>query len=127
MGTFFTLLAEPAYAAFRMLVGAMFAMHGAQSLFDVLGNAHGVPPTGSQIWVGKIIELGCGTLVAIGLFSRYAAFLASGTMAVAFWQFHFKKAAPLPIENGGEMAVLYCFAFLVIATKGSGILALRKD
>ena len=78
----------------------------------------------SQLGIGGVIELACGTLVAIGLFARFAAFLASGTMAVAYFQFHWKLAtagyAWLPIVNKGELAVLYCFVFLYVAARGAG-------
>ena len=79
----------------------------------------------SQIGVGGVIELVCGALVALGLFARPAAFLASGTMAVAYWQFHFKPHgwSWLPMINQGELAVLYCFVFLAIAAAGAGKLS----
>jgi len=122
-------LEEPAYAAFRIVAGALYLPHGMQKLLGAFG---GMPPNGAsadfskqpQIWIGGFLELTCGALVALGLFTRPAAFLASGTMAVAFWQFHFQADAPLPVQNGGELAVLYCFAFFAIAAKGPGMLAL---
>lgn len=127
MDSLFKSLADPAWALLRIFAGAMFAMHGAQSLFDILGNERGVPPAGSQMWIGKGIEFTTGILVAVGCFTRPAAFLASGTMAVAFWQFHFAAGKPLPIQNGGEMAVLYCFIFLAIAGKGAGRFAMHRS
>jgi putative oxidoreductase len=79
----------------------------------------------SQVGVGGVIELVCGTLIAVGWFTRPAAFLASGMMAVAYLQFHWKFAfanvAWAPIVNRGEPAVVYCFLFLFIATHGAGI------
>jgi putative oxidoreductase len=66
------------------------------------------------------IELIGGTLIMIGLFTHWAAFIASGEMAVAYWLVHGTKAL-LPIQNNGELAVLYCFIFLFIATRGGGI------
>ncbi len=116
---------EPlAYAALRIVTGALFSVHGMQKLF-------GWPPSGrtialmSQLGVGGVIELVCGLLVAIGLFTRPAAFLASGTMAVAYFQFHWKLAFAnaqwLPSVNHGELAVAYCFVFLFVAAHGAGI------
>ena len=117
-------LADPSYALFRIVVGAQFALHGAQKIFGVLGGFGGTPgataPLGSQMWIGGLVEFICGVAVAIGFQARWAAFLACGTMAVAYFQFHQPKGA-LPLQNGGELAVIYCFAFLVIATKGAGI------
>ena len=114
---------EPlAYAALRIVSGAMFAFHGAQK---ILGwHSEHTPPVGSQLWVGGILELVCGLLIALGLLTRCAAFLASGTMAVAYIQFHWKFAVAgamwLPALNHGELAVLYCFLFLFVAARGSG-------
>jgi putative oxidoreductase len=120
---------EPwAYSALRAVAGFMFLFHGTQKLFGVLGS-HGVPAVGSQMWFGGIIELACGTLIALGLFTRAAAFLASGQMAVAYFQFHWKLAlgsAILPIVNKGELAVLYCFVFLVICLRGPGPISLDR-
>ncbi|MFL5320391.1 MAG: DoxX family protein [Myxococcaceae bacterium] len=115
---------KPAYAAFRIVVGGMFCVHGMQKIFGWVGSA-GQPPVGSQLWVGGIIELVCGALVAIGFFTRPAAFLACGTMAVAYFQFHWKLDMHgwnwIPVVNKGETAVLYCFAFLFIFAIGHGI------
>jgi putative oxidoreductase len=118
----------PVYAIFRIVVGALFLQHGLQKLFGLLdGN---MPPTGSQMWFGGVIELVCGTLVLVGLQAGWAAFLASGTMAVAYFQVHQTNGkGALPIQNGGELAVVYCFVFLLIAAKGDGmwsISGLRK-
>ena len=107
------------YAIFRIVFGFMFMVHGAQKLF-------GWPPSKQPmevagiILVAGIIELVCGFLVMIGFFSSFAAFLASGTMAVAYFMAH-QPGGALPIMNGGELAVVYCFAFLYIASRGSGV------
>lgn len=119
----------PAYALLRAVSGSLFLCHGLQKLFGVLG---GTPmPVGSQLWLGAVIELVTGALIAVGLFTRPAAFLASGTMAVAYIQFHWKLAfagsAWLPVINKGELAVLYCFLFLFIAAHGSGIASLDRQ
>lgn len=118
--------AEPLYAVFRIVLGALFLQHGLQKLFGVLLDptkpARGLAHFPSQSWFGGWIELLTGTLVAIGLWAGWAAFLASGTMAVAYWQFHhFPREGAMPIQNGGELAVVYCFAFLYVAAKGNGI------
>jgi len=107
------------YALMRIVVGFLFLWHGAQKLLGFPpGMPDGVPAF--ITYVAGPIELVGGVLVMIGLFTRGAAFLASGLMAAAYWMAHGTKAL-LPIQNGGEPAVLYCFVFLYIATRGSGI------
>ena len=112
---------DHAYALMRIVAGAMFAFHGVQILFGTLSN-HPKPPIMSQTWFGGVIELVGGILVLVGLQTRLAAFLCSGTMAVAYFQFHWKfQLGPnfFPAVNQGEMAVLYCFIFLLVACRGS--------
>mgnify|MGYP003580300017 CR=1 FL=1 len=91
----------------------------------ILGWLGPTKEVGSQLWIGGVIELVCGVLIALGLFTRPAALLASGTMAVAYFQFHWKLSLEdykfLPIVNHGELAVLFCFVFLLIAIRGAGI------
>lgn len=115
--------ASLAGAALRIVAGAMFACHGAQKILGFLAT-NPQPAVGSQVWFGGLIELVGGALIALGLFTRPAALLASGTMAVAYFQFHWKLVTDhwkfLPIVNGGEPAVLYCFVFLVFAVSGAG-------
>ena len=92
-----------------------------QKVFGLL--AEHQPEVPSQLWVGGIIELATGLLVAAGFFTRWAAFIASGTMAVAYFQFHWKFQLDsnfFPAVNGGELAVVYCFIFLYVACKGAG-------
>jgi len=116
-----------ASAALRIVTGVMFAFHGAQKILGWFSDKP-TEPVGSQLWIGGLIELACGILVALGLFTRPAALLASGTMAVAYFQFHWKLAFAnamfLPIKNGGDAAVLYCFVFLVFAISGAGAYSL---
>jgi putative oxidoreductase len=110
--------AEIVYAFVRVITGLMFAFHGYQKFFGPQ-----VPPIGSQMWFGAIIELLGGLLIAVGLGTVYAAFLASGTMLVAYAQFHWKGALDanfFPANNRGETAVLYCLVFLYFACRGGG-------
>jgi putative oxidoreductase len=121
-------LGECAYALLRIASGAMFAFHGAQKVFGLLGADR--PPVGSQLWIGGVIELVGGSLIALGLFASLAGFLCSGTMAVAYFQYHWKfrfDESFLPAVNQGELAALYCFVFLVVATKGNGAWSLGPD
>jgi putative oxidoreductase len=107
------------YAVLRIVTGFLFLWHGMQKLFGFPGEMPpGVPAF--IIWVAGPIELVGGILVMIGLFTRWAAFLASGLMAFAYWMGHGTKAL-LPALNGGEPAVLYCFVFLYIAARGPGL------
>jgi putative oxidoreductase len=107
------------YALFRFVVGFLFLWHGMQKLF---GYPSGMPPGVPAFitWTAGPIELIGGTLVTIGLWTRWAAFLASGLMAFAYWMGHGTHAL-LPVVNGGELAVIYCFAFLFISARGAGI------
>jgi putative oxidoreductase len=112
---------EAAYTLLRVVSGLLFATHGAQKMFGVLGGS--VPKVGTQIWIGGVIELVAGLAIAAGLLTRWAAFLASGTMAVAYIHSHWKlamNAGFFPIVNKGELALLYAFLFLYIACRGSG-------
>jgi putative oxidoreductase len=115
-------LTDHVYVALRMIAGLMFSFHGMQKIFGVL-SSHAQPAVGSQVWFGGIIELACGLLIAAGALTRPAAFLASGTMAVAYTQFHWKLATDakfFPAINQGELAVIYAFLFLYIACRGAG-------
>lgn len=113
--------ADAAYALLRIVAGLLFCFHGVQKIFGVLTEFH--PPVGSQLWIGGLIELVAGIAIAAGFFTRYAAFLASGTMAVAYVQFHWRfgvGAQFLPGVNKGEPALLYAVLFLYFACRGSG-------
>jgi putative oxidoreductase len=108
---------ERIYALFRFMVGVLFACHGAQKLFGALG---GQKMTSNPMMLAAgIIEFAGGLLIAIGLLTAWAAFIASGEMAVAYFMVH-AKGGFWPLLNKGEAAVLYCFAFLYIAARGSG-------
>lgn len=118
------------YALLRIVSGALFAVHGGQKMLNWLG-AKQEPAFGSQMWIGGVIELVAGVLIAVGYQTRLAAFLSSGTMAVAYFQFHWKLQLSdfkwLPSVNHGELSVLYCFIFLFIAARGGGTWALRSN
>jgi putative oxidoreductase len=108
------------YAAFRAITGLLFMQHGFQKLLGWFGGVpEGMMPAPIQYSAGGI-ELVGGGLVALGLFGGPAAFLCSGTMAAAYFMAHARNGF-FPILNGGEPAIAYCFAFLFIAAKGSGI------
>ncbi len=111
--------ADHAYALMRIITGLMFTFHGVQKIFGVLADRQ--TALFSQSWFGGLIELVGGALVLLGFYSRWAAFVCSGTMAVAYFQFHWKfqlGAQFFPTINRGELAVLYCFVFLLIFTRG---------
>jgi putative oxidoreductase len=107
----------PACALLRIVAGAMFACHGAQKLFGALG---GQAMTDKPLMVvAGVIELFGGAMIALGLAASYAAFVAAGLMAAAYFMVH-ASGGFWPIVNKGELAVLYCFVFLYISARGSG-------
>lgn len=127
MNEFLSQYSSQCYGLMRIIVGFLFLWHGVQKLFGFPGGMPAnVPPF--IIYGAGPIELIGGILVMIGLLTRYAAFIASGQMAFAYWIAHGTKAV-LPLQNGGELAVIYCFVFLFIASQGGGcwsIDALRR-
>jgi putative oxidoreductase len=115
------------YVLLRIIAGLAFAQHGAQKLFGVLG-ANQAVALASQRGMAGVIEFVGGLMIALGLFTSPVAFIASGEMAWAYFQAHAPRNF-WPIQNGGELAVLYCFIFLYLAAVGSGKLsidAIRK-
>jgi len=114
--------ADRIYAVMRIFAGLLFMQHGFQKLFGLFG---GVPAEAPAfiVYVGGSIELVGGALIALGLYAAPAAFIASGMMAVAFFIGHVipAKGNIIPIVNKGELAVIYCWVFIVIAAKGAGI------
>ena len=115
------------YVLLRVMAGLAFAQHGAQKLFGVLG-AQEAAALASQRGMAGVIEFLGGILIALGLFTSPIAFVASGEMAWAYFQQHTPRGF-WPIQNGGELAVLYCFIFLYLSAVGSGKLsidAIRK-
>jgi putative oxidoreductase len=111
------------YALLRIVAGLLFAQHGVQKLFGWLGGS-GPVPMFSQFWVAGVVETFGGLAIALGAFTSPVAFVASGQMAVAYFQTHLPRGF-WPIQNGGELAVLFCFLFLYIALRGSGKWSLR--
>lgn len=116
------------YGVMRIVVGVLFACHGAQKLFGMLGGQQ--QALGSLMGLAGVIEFFGGLLIALGIFTSWAAFISSGEMAVGYFMGHtawftFPNGF-WPIQNQGELAVLYCFVFLYIASRGGGKLALGK-
>jgi putative oxidoreductase len=110
---------EQAYALLRITAGFMFLLHGTQKFFN-FPQQYPYGELGFLTIAAGSIELIGGILIILGLTTRGVAFLCSGTMAVAYWLYHGTQSF-YPIVNGGEVAALYCFIFLFIACKGSGI------
>jgi putative oxidoreductase len=106
------------WALFRIFTAFVYACHGAQKLFGVLGG-HTVYGSPLMVTAG-VIEFGGGTLIALGLLTTPVAFLASGEMAVAYFKVHLPNGF-WPVLNHGELPVLFCFAFLAIAARGAGV------
>ncbi len=114
-------LQDIAYTLLRLVSGLSFSLHGMQKILGWFGGSR--PHTLSQLWFAGLIELTCGLAVALGLEARWAAFLASGEMAVAYiqvhWQLHWDYRI-LPVVNKGELTLVYCFLFLYVAARGNG-------
>jgi len=115
--------APQCYALMRIVVGLLFACHGAQKLLGVLGGQQ--VPFASQFGLAGAIELLGGVMIAVGFMTGFVAFIASGEMAYAYFTVHWPRG-PWPIQNGGELAALYCVIFLYVASRGSGIWGIDK-
>jgi putative oxidoreductase len=117
---------EPyAYAALRIVAGFLFLCHGAQKLFGAFGGHTMHAPL---LLAAGVIEFGGGVLILLGLFTRFAAFIASGQMAFAYFKAHGGFGQKFfPIVNGGELAVIYCFLFLFVACFGAGKFSVDKS
>jgi putative oxidoreductase len=107
------------YALLRIVTGFLFLWHGMSKVFGIPMEPPAEAPA-FVIWTAGPLELIGGALVMIGLATRWAAFISSGLMAAAYWMAHGRQAF-LPVQNGGELAALYCFVFLFIAAEGAGI------
>jgi putative oxidoreductase len=110
-----------AYFLLRVVAGLLFLQAGGMILLGWFGGMPGgaTAPVMSQTWIGGVLELVGGTLILIGLCTRPVAFILSGMMAVAYWQFHAPRGG-WPIQNEGVPAVLFCFLFLYMAARGGG-------
>ena len=115
--------ADTVYCIMRLIVGLLFACHGGQKILGFPPGGHG-PPEGALMITGAWIELAGGFLIAFGLLTRIAAFIASGEMAVAYFIMHASSGGFFPIQNHGESAVIYCFVFLFIVFYGAGRLSI---
>ena len=111
----------------RIVAGLLFLSHGLVKLFGFPDTMPGQQDMLTFLWFGGVIELVAGTLIMIGLFTRPAAFIASGEMAVAYWMFHFAPDNPYPVANGGDAAILYCFLFLYLVVAGPGAFSIDRN
>jgi putative oxidoreductase len=109
------------YFLLRVVTGLLFFQVGSAKLLGWFGGMPGgaTPPLMSQIGIGGLLELVGGIAIMLGLLTRPVAFILSGEMAVAYWQFHAPNGT-WPIQNHGEPAVLFCFIFLYMAAQGGG-------
>jgi putative oxidoreductase len=106
----------------RIFASAIFITSGTGKLFGFPAGPEGafIAQPWTQVWIGGVFEVFGGALVLIGLLTRPVAFLLSGMMAVAFWQFHFSVDNPWPTINQGTAAILFCFLFLYLSAAGPG-------
>ncbi|HWT13758.1 MAG TPA: DoxX family protein [Allosphingosinicella sp.] len=109
----------------RIVAGLLFLAHGLVKLVGFPPEAQpGEQALTSMLGIGGIIELVAGALIALGLFTRPAAFIAAGEMAVAYWMFHAPRSF-YPVVNEGDAAILYCFFFLYLVARGPGAFSLE--
>lgn len=115
----------PLLGLLRVVSGLLFMEHGTAKLlnFPPTEMFAQAPAVGSLMWIAGVLELVGGALLVLGLFTRPVAFVLSGQMAAAYWMAHAPQS-PYPIQNGGDAAILFCFAFLYIAAAGGGPLSL---
>ena len=112
----------------RIVAGLLFLEHGMQKIFHFPPMTMAIPPEAATIvMVAAWIELIGGALILLGLFSRIAAFVCSGEMAIAYWIAHVPKGGLFPAVNGGDAAILFCFVFLYIAAAGPGPWAIDRS
>ncbi len=110
------------HSVLRLMAGLLFLQHGTTKFFGFPNSQFSGTPLMSLDGAAGAIELVCGFLIAVGLLTRPAAFLASGTMAAAYFIAHFPKSF-FPLVNGGDEAVLFCFVFLFLSAAGGGPLS----
>lgn len=124
MNDFWSSMQPKILSLLRFIAGFLMLWHGAQKLFNFPPTERGAASDPFMIFTG-VLEFGGGLLIALGLFTRWAAFLLSGTMAVAYWMAHGTNGKGfLPILNGGELAALYCFVFFYLFFAGGGSISL---
>jgi putative oxidoreductase len=116
--------APQALSVLRIIAALLFLAHGTQKLMGFPA-AEFAPPMFSIFWFAGVIEIVTGILIGIGLFTRPAAFIASGTMAFAYWMAH-APANFFPTNNGGDAAILFCFVFLFLVFAGPGVWSVEK-
>ncbi len=125
-GSFFDNWTLRLLSVLRILAGFLFIAHGAQKLFGFLAPPGAPTPSFlSQMGIGGVLEFVGGILLLLGLFTRPTAFILSGMMAVAYFQMHAPQGF-WPLQNRGELAVLYCFLFLFFAVAGGGVWSLDR-
>jgi putative oxidoreductase len=103
----------------RIVAGLLVLEQGLQKLTGFPPGGLGVVAAATLPWFAGIIETVCGALLTVGLFTRLVAFIASGEMAIAYWMAH-APSSPFPVNNGGDAAILFCFAFLYLVFAGAG-------
>jgi putative oxidoreductase len=117
------------YVLLRIIAGLLFACYGAQKLFGVFGGFGGKAGATVSLFslmgLAGIIEFVGGLLIVLGVLTSYIAFLASGEMAFAYFMYHFPRGF-WPIQNRGDLVVLFCFLFLYIAAQGTGVWGMRR-
>jgi putative oxidoreductase len=111
-------------AALRVVAGVLFVSHGLAKVVGFPVAPPGLQPLTSLFGIGGVIEIVTGALIILGLFTRAAAFVAAGQMAIAYWMFHAPQNL-YPAANGGDAAILFCFVFLYIVTAGPGAWSLE--
>jgi putative oxidoreductase len=115
-----------ALAVLRIVTALIFLEHGSQKLFGFpAAPPGGLPPALSLFWFGGVLEFFGGLLLLVGLFTRCAAFVLAGEMAVAYWMVHAPKSF-FPVLNGGDAAILYCFVFLYLVFAGPGLWSIDR-
>ena len=116
----------------RIVAGLLFLEHGMQKLLHIppmpASMLAAVPPNFIPvIMAAGFIELIGGAFITVGAFTRIAAFICSGEMAIAYWLVHVARGGLFPAVNGGDAAILFCFVFLFIAAAGPGPIALSRS
>jgi putative oxidoreductase len=124
MSRFLGRYADVLYSVLRVVAGLLFAVHGTQKLFGF--PATGPSPLPPLMAAAGLIELVGGLMVAFGVFASWAAFIASGEMAAAYFLAHAPRGF-WPLLNRGEVVVLFCFLFLYVAARGGGRWSLTRD